>query len=214
MNAKIMKLDCKWQTLQVVWWSWKWRRHTLAFFFSSDCPRQGMPLHTCVPRTHGNGPATPHPTHCWSHHMSWCATAVFVSAEISCRISAQLERRNGNHLSGPTFLLPVDARPFSPCDLITLSGRIILSVYEIMSVKQLHTAQVPNHVSILLSSDVLGLPAQKGREKICCTYAQHEHMSFLRRNYQRKWSYINYNLFFFKCQTTWRVYIISGDHII
>lgn len=61
-------------------------------------------------------------------------------------------------------------------------------------VEQLRTARVPSDVSILLSSGFLPLPAgRKGQEKICCTYAQQEHMSFLRGSYQRKWFAINYH---------------------
>lgn len=57
--------------------------------FTYVCPRKKIKI---------NKTATSHPTHCWSHHMSRCVTAVFVSADTSCWTSAQLESRTGNHL--------------------------------------------------------------------------------------------------------------------
>lgn len=130
--------------------------------------------------------ATSHPTHCWSHHTSWCVAAVFVSADASCRASAQLENGTGNHLhlAWHSCCSPMRCH-FCPATWLPWAGglsRLFMKLWR---------RRAASHRS---SSNFLPLPAQKGQEeKICCTYARQKHMSFRRGSYQRKWCFINYH---------------------
>lgn len=148
--------------------------------------------------------------------MSWCATAVFVSVDISCWISAQLESRNGNHLFVGHSCRSLMRSHFRPATWLPWAAGLSCLFMKLSVLNSFTLLKFPIlYASCSHQTFSSFLPKRAKRRSVA--HMQNMNICHFNKdvvNKKKKRSYINYNSFFFKRQALEGVHSKIGKQIL